>query len=229
MRKSSVETLSPRSHCCSSFERSSANTSCTLRFNNHPCWYSHPIATHRWTGRAHESDSTPGCNCRHRRNRRGWNPVFRNGQAPQPKIAGALWARVRSGCKAGRRSWQGRRVLEFREKRREKFKIRPLSAADRSSFAVRWNEVQSRFVDDSRAAVTVAESLVSEVAMGSRRQCFDRGFAHRIGSDFARPFSGCCRFKEDKGKGRGLADPGHAATRILPDPAPQKMSCADAE
>jgi len=27
MRKSSVETLSPRSHCCSSFERSSANTS----------------------------------------------------------------------------------------------------------------------------------------------------------------------------------------------------------
>ena len=54
-------------------------------------------------------------------------------------------------------------VLEFREKRREKFTIRPLPAADRSSFAVRWNEVQSRFVDDPRAAVTVAESLVSEV------------------------------------------------------------------
>ena len=37
-------------------------------------------------------------------------------------------------------------VLEFREKRREKFKIRPLPTADRSSFAVRWNELQSRFV-----------------------------------------------------------------------------------
>lgn len=54
-------------------------------------------------------------------------------------------------------------VLEFREKRREKFKIRPLSAADRSSFAVRWNEVQARFVDDPRGAVTVAESLVTDV------------------------------------------------------------------
>lgn len=54
-------------------------------------------------------------------------------------------------------------VLEFREKRREKFNIRPLSAADRSSFGVRWNEVQSRFVDDPRGAVTVADSLVTEL------------------------------------------------------------------
>jgi len=54
-------------------------------------------------------------------------------------------------------------VLEFRQKRREKFHIRPLAAADRSSFAVRWNEVQARFVDDPRGAVTVADSLVTEV------------------------------------------------------------------
>jgi|SRR5579864_4857314 len=54
-------------------------------------------------------------------------------------------------------------VLEFREKRREKFTIRPLSAAQKSSFAARWNEVQSRFVDDPRGAATVAESLVTEV------------------------------------------------------------------
>jgi hypothetical protein len=54
-------------------------------------------------------------------------------------------------------------VLEFRQKRREKFKIHPLSAADRSSFAVRWNEVQARFVDDPRGAVTVADSLVTDV------------------------------------------------------------------
>jgi len=54
-------------------------------------------------------------------------------------------------------------VLEFREKRREKFKIRPLSSADRTSFTTRWNEVQARFVDDPRGAVTVADSLVTDV------------------------------------------------------------------
>lgn len=54
-------------------------------------------------------------------------------------------------------------VLEFRQKRREKFHIRRLSSADRSSFAVRWNEVQARFVDDPRGAVTVADSLITDV------------------------------------------------------------------
>src|SRR5436305_10072501 len=54
-------------------------------------------------------------------------------------------------------------VLEFREKRREKFKIRPLSPTDRASFDVRWREVQARFVDDPRGAVTVADSLVTDV------------------------------------------------------------------
>lgn len=54
-------------------------------------------------------------------------------------------------------------VLEFRQKRREKFHIRRLSSADRSSFAVRWNEVQARFVDDPPGAVTVADSLITDV------------------------------------------------------------------
>jgi FtsZ-interacting cell division protein ZipA len=54
-------------------------------------------------------------------------------------------------------------VLEFREKRREKFKLHPLSETDRASFGVRWNEVQARFVDDPRGAVTVADSLVTDV------------------------------------------------------------------
>ncbi len=55
------------------------------------------------------------------------------------------------------------RVLEFRQKHREKFKIRALSPADRSSFRYRWNEVQSRFVDDPKGAVTLAEGLVTDV------------------------------------------------------------------
>lgn len=54
-------------------------------------------------------------------------------------------------------------VLEFRQKRREKFKIRPLTAADRSGFDLRWREVQARFVDDPPGAVTLAESLVTDV------------------------------------------------------------------
>ena len=54
-------------------------------------------------------------------------------------------------------------VLEFREKRREKLKIRPLPEADKSSFAARWDEVQSRFVDDPRGSVTVADGLVTQV------------------------------------------------------------------
>lgn len=53
-------------------------------------------------------------------------------------------------------------VLEIRQKRREKFTISPLTAADKSSFATRWNEVQARFVDDPKGAVTVADGLVME-------------------------------------------------------------------
>lgn len=58
---------------------------------------------------------------------------------------------------------RGEGVLEFRQKRHDKFKIRPLSANDRASFTTRWKEVQARFVDDPRGAVTVADSLVTDV------------------------------------------------------------------
>jgi hypothetical protein len=58
---------------------------------------------------------------------------------------------------------KGEQVLEFRQKHREKFKVRPLSPTDRSSFRYRWNEVQARFVDDPKGAVTLAEGLVTDV------------------------------------------------------------------
>lgn len=58
-------------------------------------------------------------------------------------------------------------VLAFREKRHEKFQLRPLSSGDRSSFLYRWNDVQSRFVDDPKGAVTLADSLVTD-AMQAR-------------------------------------------------------------
>ncbi len=62
---------------------------------------------------------------------------------------------------------KGEGVLAFREKRHERFRLHPLSAADRSSFLYRWNDVQSRFVDDPEGAVTLADSLVTD-AMQAR-------------------------------------------------------------
>jgi len=61
---------------------------------------------------------------------------------------------------------KGEGVLAFREKRHEKFKLRPLSAEDRASFVRRWDDVQSRFVDDPKGAVTMADSLVTEAMQG---------------------------------------------------------------
>ena len=54
-------------------------------------------------------------------------------------------------------------VLAFRQERREKFRLRPLSPADRSNFAAEWNDVQSQFVDDPKGAVTQADELVGRV------------------------------------------------------------------
>jgi hypothetical protein len=53
-------------------------------------------------------------------------------------------------------------LLQEREKRVEKFHIRPLNAAERQQFAEHWHTVQSRFVDAPRGAVTDAdESVIS--------------------------------------------------------------------
>jgi hypothetical protein len=58
---------------------------------------------------------------------------------------------------------KGEQVLEFRQKHREKYRIRPLTPTDRSSFSYRWNEVQAQFVDDPKGAVTLADGLVTDV------------------------------------------------------------------
>ena len=54
-------------------------------------------------------------------------------------------------------------VLAFRQQRREKFRLRSLSPADRSNFASEWNDVQNQFVDDPKGAVTQADGLVGRV------------------------------------------------------------------
>jgi len=55
------------------------------------------------------------------------------------------------------------RVLEFRQKRLEKFKVRRLTPTDRARYRYRWNEVQSRFVEDPKVAIALAETLVADV------------------------------------------------------------------
>jgi len=54
-------------------------------------------------------------------------------------------------------------VLIAREKRVEKFSLRPLPPADRERYAADWAAVQNRFVDDPSIAVTQADKLVTTV------------------------------------------------------------------
>jgi hypothetical protein len=53
--------------------------------------------------------------------------------------------------------------LADREKRVDKFKIRDLNPAERERFSGQWLALQSRFVDDPKAAVTDADALVSSL------------------------------------------------------------------
>jgi hypothetical protein len=54
-------------------------------------------------------------------------------------------------------------VLIDREKRVEKFTLRPLTPSDRERYAEDWAAVQRRFVDDPSNAVNQADTLVNTV------------------------------------------------------------------
>jgi hypothetical protein len=53
--------------------------------------------------------------------------------------------------------------LADRVERRERLDIRPLSGASRNRYAAGWRQVQAQFVDDPRAALLAADSLVTSV------------------------------------------------------------------
>jgi len=57
---------------------------------------------------------------------------------------------------------RGEAILETRNKRVEKFNIRPLSLEERGRFAAEWRSVQERFVDDPRRAVAQADQLIND-------------------------------------------------------------------
>jgi hypothetical protein len=54
-------------------------------------------------------------------------------------------------------------VLIDREKRVEKFALRPLTPSDRERYAEDWATIQRRFVDDPSSAVNQADTLVNTV------------------------------------------------------------------
>ena len=55
--------------------------------------------------------------------------------------------------------------LAAREKRVEKFELKPLAAPDRKRFSDAWLAAQARFVDDPRGAVADCNRLVKEVML----------------------------------------------------------------
>jgi hypothetical protein len=54
-------------------------------------------------------------------------------------------------------------ALLKREKRVEKFDIRPLPRDQREHFMDDWQEVQAKFVDDPQKSIALADALVAEV------------------------------------------------------------------
>jgi len=58
---------------------------------------------------------------------------------------------------------QAERSLEQRVERRRGLQIRELSRMDRDQYTGEWRAVQTRFVDDPRAAVDEADALISRV------------------------------------------------------------------
>jgi hypothetical protein len=60
-------------------------------------------------------------------------------------------------------SRHGEAVLAEREKRVEKFSLRPLTPMERERYAEEWASVQRLFVDDPSAAATQADNLVATV------------------------------------------------------------------
>jgi hypothetical protein len=53
--------------------------------------------------------------------------------------------------------------LQAREERRQQLEVRPLSQAARSRYVETWQVVQAQFVDDPRAAVASADTLIQSV------------------------------------------------------------------
>jgi len=54
-------------------------------------------------------------------------------------------------------------ALEAREKRVEKFHLRPLASDEAERFTEVWRHIQALFVDDPKGATTEADGLVNEV------------------------------------------------------------------
>ena len=59
--------------------------------------------------------------------------------------------------------WRAESDLERRQRRVEKFRIRPLDSASRARFEESWRDVQARFVDNPQGTLAQADRLIGEV------------------------------------------------------------------
>ena len=58
---------------------------------------------------------------------------------------------------------KGEAGLQEREKRVERFAIRPLAPSDRDRCVASWRKVQAQFVDDPKSSVSEADRLLGDV------------------------------------------------------------------
>jgi hypothetical protein len=75
----------------------------------------------------------------------------------------AVWAGVRSRGRERGQSQGAEADLAAREERREQFELRELPPSTRSRYVESWRAVQAQFVDDPRAAVASADSMIQSV------------------------------------------------------------------
>lgn len=68
------------------------------------------------------------------------------------------------------------RELAEREQRHSRYELKPLSAADRAEYQLRWSAIQERFVDAPAESVRDADRMVTDVmaAMGYPTEGFDQ-------------------------------------------------------
>lgn len=57
---------------------------------------------------------------------------------------------------------RGEAILQDRQRRVERFQIRPLPAEDRELYVTNWRTIQENFVDDPHAAIGDADRLINQ-------------------------------------------------------------------
>src|SRR6266508_822123 len=87
---------------------------------------------------------------------------FANEQRRRRRLRDHFGAEYEHGVSEKGDPREAERVLSEREARVKKLDIHPLAPVGREQFVARWRKVQERFVDDPRAAVADADTVIGE-------------------------------------------------------------------